>query len=153
MNIVMIAAALAVAAVQDSPPAPSPSVETSADQRALEALNTAWLNSYVTLDRATLSEILADDFVATYGNGRRRTKAELLGGLGQGARILSVRAENLAVHVSGDTAIVTARSVLQIRQGEQTTEARNDYADIYVRRDGRWRAIAAHIVRVPPPAP
>jgi ketosteroid isomerase-like protein len=151
MKIVAIALALAVAGAQEHP-VPSPTEQVAIDRHALEALNAAWLNSYVTRDIATLSDILADDFVGIY-SGRPRTKADLIAGLSGPRRILSVRAENLAVQVFGDTAMVTARSVLQARDGEQVTESRNDYADIYVRRSGRWRAVAAHVVRAPTATP
>ena len=151
--------ALALAAVPTTSTAQTPALAAQAqapapamtpDQRTLAALNDAWLNSHVTRNGAALAEILADDFVAVYGNGRRRTKAETIASLSQGAQVLSVRAENLNIHVSGDTAVVTARSVLSLRDAQgRTVEVRNAYADIYVRRNGRWRAIAAHIVRAP----
>ena len=122
------------------------------DRRALEALNAAWLNSYVTRDVAALGTILADEFVATYSGGVRRTRAEMLERLATGgSTVLSVQIENLSIQIVNDVAVVTARSVLQVQGENGPTTSRNDYADIYVRRAGSWRAIAAHVVRAPTP--
>jgi len=121
-----------------------------ADRLALEALNAAWLNAYVTRDGAALGAILAEDFVATYSGGTRRGRDQLIARAANPQQtVVSVSWENLNVQVAGDTAIVTARSFLRLRGDGGETEVRNDYADIYVRRDGRWQAIAAHIVRAP----
>lgn len=147
MLAVMIALGLMAAQAQLAPLSP-PSAEVSADHRALEALNNAWLNSYVARDPGVLDSILADDFIAVYGGGQRRTKAQLLERVRNGPQVVSVRPENVQIQISGDVAIVTARSVLMIRIDGEVRETRNDYADIYVRRDGRWRGVSAHIVRV-----
>jgi len=141
----MIQSMLIAVALQAAAPA-------EADRQALESLNATWLNSYVTGDSTALGEILAEDFVATYGGGIRRTRAQILAGMASPRRpVVSVRWENLSVQLAGDTAVVTARSILRLGGEAGETEVRNDYADVYVRRNGRWQAIAAHVVRAPEP--
>ena len=138
MNMMLIALAVQAAAPAE------------ADRRALEALNAAWLNAYVTRDAAALDAILAEEFVVTYGGGRQVGRDRLLARLADPSQaIVSVRWENLNVQIVGDTGIVTARSILRLRGDDGESEVRNDYADVYVRRNGRWQAVAAHVVRVP----
>lgn len=154
MGVLMKKTLLALALLTAIPgtfPGLAQTAAQSSDHQALETLNAAWLNSYVTGDADALAAILAEDFVATYSGGQRRTRAQIVGRLRAGPTALSVRFENLAVQVSGDVAVVTARSVIQSRGANGVTERRNDYADIYVRRAGRWLAIAAHIVPAPAP--
>ena len=147
----LVAAAVAVQAVGPQA-APAPAAHASSQERAeLERLNAEWLRSYVSRDGSVLDRILADDFVATYANGNRRTKADIIkSATSPASRIIAVDTERVAVQVSGDVAVVTAHSVLRLRdEGAGETSIRNAYADVYVRRNGRWRAIAAHIVRLP----
>jgi ketosteroid isomerase-like protein len=148
----LVAAAVAAAQPAAPGPAPAPAVQArSQEQAELERLNVEWLRSYVTRDGSVLDRILADDFIATYANGNRRTKADVIASAtSQASRIVAADTDKVAVHVSGDVAVVTAHSVLRLRAEDGTeTKVRNAYADVYVRRNGRWRAIAAHIVRLP----
>lgn len=154
MQAFSILLAMLAAQPQPAPAAAATETNRSEDVRELEALNAAWLNSYVARDPSVLESILADDFVAVYGGGTRRTKAELVARVrNPTVEILSVVPENVQVQISGDVAVVTARSVLRVRTAEGESELRNDYADIYARRNGRWRGISAHIVRVAPATP
>lgn len=122
-----------------------------ADREALVALNGVWLDSYIARDAEALGKIMADDFLAIYGSGERHGKAEALARLSaMTEEPLSLHTENLAVHVAGDVAVVTARATAQIRNGDRVDEECNEYADIYARRDGRWQAVSAHIVAVTP---
>ena len=150
MNASLIAALLGVA--QPAPDA-GPAVGCSgpaADCAELAALNRRWLDSYVSRDIEALADLLADEFIAISGGGARRNRDETIARVRDSRRrIRSVDVENLHIQVVGDVAVVTARSVLAIdREG---APVRNDYADTYVRRNGRWRAVSAHVVRVAPP--
>ena len=47
-------------------------------------------------------------------------------------------------HASGES----ARSRMVGKNAEGDFASRNDYADVYVRRAGAWRAVSAHVVPV-----
>jgi ketosteroid isomerase-like protein len=144
---------LLLVAVQPGMPPPGPAAASaSEDRRALEALNAAWLNAHVSHDVDVLGSILADDFVGIYGGGARRTKADVLARAADHSRqVLSVRFENLQIEIFGDLGVVSARSILTLRNATgAVVESRNDYADIYVRRAGRWWVVSAHVVPAPP---
>jgi ketosteroid isomerase-like protein len=116
---------------------------------ALEKLNSEWLTAYKTRDGAALDRILADDFEAIYPGGRLLRKADLLKTATDPARtITSIAWEDLKVLVFGDVAVVRARSRLSGKNAEGDFSSVNDYADVYVKRAGAWRAVSAHVVRV-----
>jgi ketosteroid isomerase-like protein len=115
----------------------------------LEKLNSEWLTAYKTHDGAALDRILADDFEAIYPGGRILRKADLLKSATDPARdITSITWEDLKVLVFGDVAVVRARSRISGKNAEGDFSSVNDYADVYVKRAGVWRAVSAHVVRV-----
>ncbi|WP_420139059.1 nuclear transport factor 2 family protein [Sphingomonas sp.] len=139
--------------------APTPAIAAqaqtaTADTAALEAHNRDWLNAYKTRDRAALERILADDFTAVYPDNRVLRKAELIAAATGTSRVIeTIDWANLRVLVFGDVAVVTARSTLSGTSAGKPFTASNDYADVYAKRDGRWQAISAHVVRAAPVAP
>ena len=121
-----------------------PTVSPS-DREQLEQLNARWLKSYEARDSAALAGVLGDDFIGVYGQ-RVLSKAEMLARLADW-RVTNVRWDDLRISVNGDTAVVTAVSTLTTVQGQGSATARYRYADIYARRNGRWQAIASHVVK------
>lgn len=122
-----------------------------ADKAALEALNRDWLNAYKTRDKAALERILADDFTAVYPDNRLLRKADLLAAATSTSRVIdTIGWENLRIMAFGDIAVVTARSTLSGTSAGKAFTSSNEYADVYARRNGRWQAISAHVVRVAP---
>lgn len=120
---------------------PAPSAR---DRAQLEELNARWLRSYETRDRDALASVLGEDFVGLYGD-RALGKPDMLARLANG-RVTSVRWEDLRISVNGDTAVVTAVSTLVTQREQGPTTNRYRYADVYARRNGRWQAIASHVV-------
>jgi ketosteroid isomerase-like protein len=145
-------AALTPLAASAQTTTPQPSATTTASPEtvaALEKLNSEWLTAYKTRDGAVLDRILADDFEAIYPGGRILRKADLIRSATNPARTVSEIAwDDLKILVFGDVAVVRARSRIVGRNAEGDFSSRNDYADVYVRRAGAWRAISAHVVPV-----
>ncbi|MBO9710191.1 MAG: nuclear transport factor 2 family protein [Caulobacter sp.] len=128
--------------------APAAASAPSPDAAALEKLNAEWLTAYKTHDGAALERILADDFEAVYPGGRIMRKADLVKAATNPARsITSMAWEDLKIMVFGDVAVVRARAKMSGKGPDGDFSAVNDYADIYVKRAGAWRAISAHVVR------
>lgn len=130
----------------------APTAATSAstsDVAMLEKLNAEWLNAYKSHDGAVLDRILSDDFEAIYPGGRVMKKADLIKAATNPARVIEVIAwEDLKILVFGDTAVVRARSRMSGKTAEGPFSSSNDYADVYVRRTGVWRAVSAHVVKL-----
>jgi ketosteroid isomerase-like protein len=65
------------------------------------------------------------------------------------ATIESFTVDELSIRLFGDTAVVTGRSVLQLR-AEKPMTVRLRFTDVFVRRDGVWKAVASHASSIPP---
>jgi uncharacterized protein (TIGR02246 family) len=117
---------------------------SAADRAALEQLNAAWLKSYETRDPTAFQRVMSPDFIGIYGD-RAMSKAQMLEGL-KTRPPTKVTFEDLRIHVTGDTAVVTAISTVTLSRPEGETAARYRYADVYLRRDGNWQAVASHVV-------
>ncbi|MFZ0266856.1 nuclear transport factor 2 family protein [Caulobacter sp.] len=129
--------------------AATPATSTSPEAAALEKLNAEWLTAYKTHDGAALERILADDFEAIYPGGRVMKKADLVKAATNPARTVSdIAWDDLKILVFGDVAVVRARSRMIGKTAEGDFASTNDYADVYVKRAGAWRAVSAHVVRV-----
>ncbi|MGR4865656.1 nuclear transport factor 2 family protein [Caulobacter sp. LARHSG274] len=140
---------LAASAQTASPPAAVASTASPETVAALEKLNSEWLTAYKTRDGAALDRILADDFAAIYPGGRILRKADLIKTATNPARTISdIGWDDLKILVFGDVAVVRARSRIVGKTAEGDFSGRNDYADVYVRRAGAWRAVSAHVVPV-----
>jgi ketosteroid isomerase-like protein len=119
--------------------------DREAEVRAVER---AWTDAIVHNDVATLDQILAPEFRLTDSAGRVTTKADNLAGMRETpTKFETYDTTDLQVHVWGDTAVVTGRSVLR-GTGVKGAFARDiTFTDTLARIDGRWRAVAAHTSR------
>lgn len=133
--------------------APSPALVEA--ERELLALEQRWVRAENQHDVVTLREILADDFVNTFGSGKPVDKDAFIAAVTAGD-VDPAQTQTLSDHtirVDGDTALVVATdTVRHTKQGKLITSAFR-YTTVYIKREGRWRAFAEHMVRIPPPSP
>lgn len=79
------------------------------DIETLKKLNKDFLNSIVNRDTATLSKILADDFMLINPAGMKRNKADNLSGVLNSNQKISVDIDSVEVRLlSGEVGLVTA---------------------------------------------
>jgi hypothetical protein len=94
-------------------------------------------------DTAALSRLVGDEFVEISRLGQLRSKADNIRDIGSGdLRLLSVKYDSLAVRIYGDVAVLTgiADNAGTFRGVPFTGKIR--YMRIFVRRAGRWQAVA-----------
>src|SRR5687767_8705746 len=97
--LVIVAAAVAAPAAQDRPAA--------SDQETLIALERRWNDAFYQKDVDFIRTVLADEFVATYDDGRRGDKAgELALVAAFNQDVESSVQDEFAVNVYRDTAVV-----------------------------------------------
>lgn len=53
--------------------------------------------------------------------------------------------DSASVRIFGNTALVVAYTHFSIQSKGQTTNGSNCYSDLYVKRKGVWKAVAAHV--------
>jgi len=114
---------------------------------AIKKLNQDWLNSFPSRDSATLSKILAYDFILIGANGSRQTKKDnLLNLVSPGIEFKSVLIDSVDVRLlTPDVAVLTAWTSFIFKADGKEMKGRNCYQDIYMKRKDRWWAVSAHV--------
>ena len=104
-----------------------------------------WGNALLKADVAAWSRFLGDDWVLTYSDGTLVNKPMALADLKEGAlRIESFQLDDVKVRVYGDTAVVTGQITEKSKFRDKDTSGVRRFTDVFVKRDGRWQAVASH---------
>jgi ketosteroid isomerase-like protein len=126
--------------------------QTIDSKQELIALEKKWWEAFKAPDRAALERILADEFVG-YDNpaGKPETKRQWIDGMTDGSfRVDSYAIERMDVTVVADTGVVAVLySIHTTEKGKASSERKIDL-DTFVRRNGRWQALATGEVLVRP---
>ena len=118
----------------------------NSDIETLKKLNRDFLNSIVNRDTATLSKILADDFLLINPGGMKRNKADNLSGALLSNQKISVDIDSVEVRMlSGEVGLVTAWTNNKIEADNKETKFKICYQDVYMKRRNKWVAVAAHV--------
>ena len=120
-----------------------------------------FLNAKHTLDLDTLDRIYADDVVVTGVLGEptcsktaiideaKRGLAERQQALASGQKLdVSAENEDMKVTTHGDTAIANYRFVVKIKGNNINVHRRYRTTNMWMKRDGRWQIVAAHMAFV-----
>ena len=138
-----------VVAVLGAPVAADAQMSVKSDQEVLIQLERDWVAALQRNDVAFVDRVLAEEFVATYGDGNRgdrKRELQLVAEFNQQVDKWTV--DEFLVKVYRDTAVVwfTQRLVGPI-QGKPT-EIVTRYMDVFVMRDGRWQCVGSQSTRV-----
>ena len=101
-----------------------------------------WVAAIIAKDAATINRLLDDGFSGTTDD-QRYSKAEAVQGIFD-ANYETLDLDNVEVHVFGDTAIVTMGQTEKGRHGRDPFSGRYLFTNVWVKRDGQWRAVASH---------
>jgi hypothetical protein len=147
--LVLAGSVAAMSAAAEAQPSPSPS---PADvKRQVMALLRDWARAEDEHDAASLNRILDDKFLSTYGAGKPAGKAAFIKSLTSG-KPDPRRSQSLTdqtVTVDGDTAILLGTDTFHMTDGTKPDGLAYRYTITCVRRNGRWVALAEHIVKMP----
>ena len=114
------------------------------DRAALLALNRDYIASVQGSDVARFDEILAADFRCSHPDGSLVDRAAFLEQTARPVAIRDLAAQDVAVRLMGDIAIIHAATRYLRPDG---AEGRGRYTDVWARRDGRWLCVSAHVTR------
>ena len=119
--------------------------QTASVEQTLLQLERDWEQATVKNDTAALERILAPEFVSTDSDGRLFTRAEGFERRKSGqVKFTTFTQDDYKVHVIGDTAIVTGRYTAKVTRDGKDVNEREHFTDTFVRRNGRWQAVATH---------
>jgi ketosteroid isomerase-like protein len=115
----------------------------------LERMEHDWTDAYQHHDRAALARILADDWRGQYPWGKR-TKTQVLDELMKGdSTIQSITFGPMQVRIYADTAVVMGSDDEKSAVNGKSTAGHYTWTDVWVRRDGRWQAVASQMTIAP----
>jgi uncharacterized protein (TIGR02246 family) len=119
----------------------------NADIETIKKLNYDWLNAYPQKDTATLGKILADDFILINPTGIKQTRKDNLQNLlDPNIETISVSFDSVEVRIlSPSVAMLNAWANFTFKANGKQMTGKNCYEDIYIKRNGKWLAIAAHV--------
>ena len=116
------------------------------DEKQLAELQQTLAKAWVGGDRATIERIIAPDWSSTGPDGRVADRDGVLADVFETRvhRIHRVEIDDVKVRVFGEAAVVTGRThgVGEVRGSAYDVFIR--FTDTFVRRDGRWQAVASH---------
>jgi ketosteroid isomerase-like protein len=116
--------------------------------RQLETLEHQLAASYRAGDCEAWAAILAPEWSVIHITGNIISKAEALRMCKEArAPLEDLRADEVAVRLFGDTAIVTGRTTVTVGGGSPAT-VRLRFTDVFMHRSGRWLVVASHATRI-----
>ncbi len=116
----------------------------------MRAVELARAQALLRADTLALSRMVADEFVEISRLGQLRTKAENVRDIASGElRLTSLKYDRLTVRIYGDVAVLRgiADNTGTFRGFPFSGKIR--YMRIFVRRDGRWQAVAMQQTALP----
>ena len=117
---------------------------TQSDHDILLALNTDYINSVQHSDVKRFDEILAPEFYCSSPDGSLVDRAGFLAQTAKPVAISGLKVEDVLIRIMDDVAIIHARTVFTL--GGRPGGGR--YTDVWVRQNGRWLAVSAHVTRL-----
>ena len=134
--------------ISTSSPTGAPRNEASEDvEKKIMQLERDWGDALAKRDLVALDRILGDDHSVITKDGSVLTKAQELAKHRESADEL-FDLEPMKVRVFGDAAVVTGGHREKSQYQGRDTSGHYRWMDVFVKRDGRWQAVASELTRV-----
>jgi len=114
------------------------------DQQVLEELNAAYIRSVRTSDVAWFEQHLSEDFLNSNPDGTLVDRAAFLRQVAPPCAVAQLDVEDVRIRIFGDMAIAHGRTTYIKPDGQP---AAGRYTDVWLRRDGGWVCVSAHVTR------
>ena len=125
----------------DTPPTPA--------EEELIQLERAWDAAFVAKDMRFIERVLAEEFVATYGDGTRGDKAaEMAQTIDFDQRVDSSVLDSFRVRVYGETAVVWFSRHMTGPKSGKIVAVTYRFVDVFVKRAGRWQSVSSQSTKV-----
>ena len=121
------------------------------DETALTELQQMLAKAWVSGDRATVERIIAPEWTSTGPDGQTTDRANVLDQVfgTRAHKIHKLEIDDVKARVFGDAAVVTGRTRGRGEFQRSAYDVTIRFTDTFVRRGGRWQAIASHASLVP----
>src|SRR5690349_5255560 len=122
---------------------------SATEQQLIDAEN-AWSQAYMSSDVSALDKLFASEYLLTDNDGVTFTRDQDMGSVRAGEfKMTSFKLGDLKVHVYGDFATVTGVNDFVGTYKGKDASCRCRFTDVFVKRDGRWQAVASHVSKIP----
>jgi len=121
-----------------------PANAATCDRDALEQLNLNFIRSVQESDSRWFEQNLDADFVNSNADGTLSERAAFIAFIARPCPMANLECGDVRVRLLGDAAIIHARTAY-LKPGGEPGAGR--YTDVYMRRDGRWLCVSAHVTR------
>ena len=136
------------ALIRESAPAHAPwqgEYPTGSDEQILQALNAGYVQAFLDSNVAWYDAHLASEYRVVFGDGTFHDKGSLLVAAGHPVtNMKSFPTVKVAIRRFGNIALIHAENPYERKDGLKGV---NRYTDIWLKREGRWTCIAAHVTR------
>jgi len=121
------------------------------DYEILQSLNAQFISNFINMDTVAHSKIIHDDFVCINPDGsisnRNDYMREWLNGYTRSA-YTSFVPTNESIRIFGNMALVRSITVYTKERDGKTIKGATIYTDTYIKENGRWRCVQAHLTPV-----
>jgi ketosteroid isomerase-like protein len=125
------------------------SADAAGDEAAIIQMIHDTCKAYLHADVAKMTELLTEDFTLTDASGVITTRADDIEIAKKGTLKYDIFENyDMKVRLYGDSAVVTGKTRVKGKVGENPFAAEFQFTDTIVRRDGRWLFAASHISRL-----
>ena len=111
----------------------------------MTALNIDYVDAVQHSDVKRFDEILSAEFCCSNPDGSLVDRAAFLRQTARPVAISNLRAYDVLIRIMGETAIIHARTAYTKPDG---TQGGGRYTDVWMRQNGRWLAVSAHVTRL-----
>ena len=136
-----------------APPAVAASAAAEDVPATITQLEKEWVAAIPKKDAATLERLLADEFAGTSPTAHTYTKTNALDDLKNAKYVVdSMELDDVSVNVYGNVAVAFTSQEEKSHYAGTDTSGHYHYTDVWVKKDGRWQAVASHGTRYDAPA-
>jgi Domain of unknown function (DUF4440) len=115
--------------------------QQSIDEQTVRELDRSWNEVYLRNDRSGFATILANDFQATFSDGRTAGKVDLMRPTPEGAK---VSFSEFGIQMYPPTAMTCGR--VRLEHSDRMVDQR--HVRVYSKRDKCWKAVAVFVFPV-----
>ena len=127
---------------------PAASGNAAADE--LKQIENDWTDAVKAKNAEKLGDILADGWVGLGWDGKTSNKAKALADLkAPGNSLDSFEMGPMKVRIFGNTAVVTGSDTEKSAENGKDTSGKYIWTDVFVKQNGKWRAVASQSTKVP----
>ena len=135
-----------VAASLIAMPFGGPTVARTSDEDAIRELNAGYVRAFMNSDAEWYDRHLMPDFACIVTSGSVVDRATFLENARKPHTTVKYDLSEVTIRVHGDAALVSALGTWERKDGSR---GRTRYIDVWVRKDGAWKAVSAQLTAVP----